>query len=235
MRIIILLFLLTFLFTPLMSAKGKGDIRVYCDKGFKISLDGEYKGTKKRKKKFLLIEDVLKGEHILEFIKKGFVRDTIHVLLNKSLLKIDLNKIIADKNIIAIKAVTNSSNSNYDRDEYFRVMQLDVDSTVPIFNETTEYLIQNGGESIPSMIKYLRPKYPESMMKSGKMGTVSIHALVGFDGNVIKAIVGKSSNHPALDNAAKFVAKKNLFIPAVFKNKRINAWVTYKVDFKLVN
>ena len=57
--------------------------------------------------------------------------------------------------------------------------------------------------------------------------------LVDEDGNVMKAMVGKSSGTESLDGAAVEASYKNKFKPGIQNGRPVKVWVTYKVDFTL--
>lgn len=88
-------------------------------------------------------------------------------------------------------------------------------------------------ESLPEFVTQTQPAYPALARQAGLEGTVVIKALVGKDGKVRNALVGKSSGVPALDHAALAAAYQNTYRPAIQNGRPANCWVTYKVVFKL--
>ncbi len=88
-------------------------------------------------------------------------------------------------------------------------------------------------EIYPEMVHHEEPVYPRLAKQAGITGTVTIKALVNEEGNVIKAIVYKSSGTTSLDEAAVKTAYKNNFKPGIQNGRPIKVWVTYEVEFKL--
>lgn len=90
-------------------------------------------------------------------------------------------------------------------------------------------------EIMPEMIYQKSPDYPRLAKQAGITGVVWVKALVGRDGSVRKAMVGKSSGTASLDEAAVNAAKFNKFKPGIQNGRPVNVWVTYKVNFSLNN
>jgi periplasmic protein TonB len=88
-------------------------------------------------------------------------------------------------------------------------------------------------EKIPELLEKAMPEYPRLAKQAGLTGKVWVKALVGKDGKVIKAILGKTSGVQSLDDAAVAAAIKNIFSPAIQNNRPVACWVTYPVDFTL--
>ncbi len=88
-------------------------------------------------------------------------------------------------------------------------------------------------ETPPVMIQEHTPQYPRFCEAAGITGTVWIWALVDIDGKVLRAKVVKSSDTPALDDAALEAAYKNIFKPGIQNNRPIQVGVTYRVEFVL--
>ena len=88
-------------------------------------------------------------------------------------------------------------------------------------------------EVYPEMIREEVPVYPKEAKDEGIEGIVWVKALVDADGTVARAIVGKSSGHKSLDEAALTAAEKCQYKPALQNGKPTAVWVTYKVDFTL--
>lgn len=85
----------------------------------------------------------------------------------------------------------------------------------------------------PKMIFESKPKYPRLAEIAGITGVVYVTALVDENGNVLRAIVGKSSGTTSLDEAAVEAAHKCKYTPGIQNGRPIKCWVTYKVDFTL--
>ncbi len=85
----------------------------------------------------------------------------------------------------------------------------------------------------PEMIKETTPEYPRLAKQAGLEGTVWVKALVDEKGDVLKAIVAKTSGTVSLDEAAVETAYDNKFKPGIQNGRPIKCWVTYRVDFVL--
>ncbi|MFQ5453553.1 MAG: energy transducer TonB [Candidatus Zixiibacteriota bacterium] len=90
-------------------------------------------------------------------------------------------------------------------------------------------------EIMPEMIYQNQPEYPRLAKQAGITGVVWVKALVDKEGNVRKAMIGKSSGTASLDEAAVKAAYKNKFKPGIQNGRPVNVWVTYKVVFELNN
>ncbi len=88
-------------------------------------------------------------------------------------------------------------------------------------------------EIYPEMIYEYTPPYPRLAEQAGITGRVWVKALVDEEGNVIKAMLGKTSGTQSLDEAAVEAAYKNKFKPGIQNGRPVKVWVTYKVDFQL--
>lgn len=88
-------------------------------------------------------------------------------------------------------------------------------------------------EIYPEMIYEHKPTYPRLAEQAGITGRVWVKALVDEEGNVMKAMVGKSSGTESLDEAAVEAAYKCKFKPGIQNGRPVKVWVTYKVDFEL--
>ncbi len=88
-------------------------------------------------------------------------------------------------------------------------------------------------EVYPEMIHKEVPEYPRLAKQAGITGTVWVKALVDEEGNVMKAIVGKSSGVASLDEAAVKAAYNNKFKPGIQNGRPVKVWVTYEMEFVL--
>lgn len=88
-------------------------------------------------------------------------------------------------------------------------------------------------EIYPEMIYEEKPIYPRLAEQAGITGRVWVKALVDEQGNVMKAMVGKTSGTESLDKAAVDAALKCKFKPGIQNQRPVKVWVTYKVDFTL--
>lgn len=85
----------------------------------------------------------------------------------------------------------------------------------------------------PEAIKKHVPVYPRLAQRVGLEGRVYVQALVDVSGDVHKAIVGRSTGAPILDQAALEAAYKYKYKPAMRDGKPVAYWVTYKVEFEI--
>jgi len=88
-------------------------------------------------------------------------------------------------------------------------------------------------EIYPEMIHEENPDYPRLAKQAGITGTVWVKALVDEQGNVLKAIVAKSSGTVSLDESAIDAAYKNKFKPGIQNGRPVKVWVTYPVEYTL--
>lgn len=85
----------------------------------------------------------------------------------------------------------------------------------------------------PKMILEAKPDYPRLAEQAGITGTVWVSAYVIEDGNVLQAMVRKSSGTVSLDQAAVDAAYRCRYSPGIQNGRPVKAWVTYRVDFQL--
>jgi TonB family protein len=85
---------------------------------------------------------------------------------------------------------------------------------------------------MPYMKKIVTPNYPVLAYQLRKEGDVWIKALVGPEGEVLKAMIYKESGtNYGFENAALNAAYKNEFEPFEVDGKKLPVWVLYKVRF----
>lgn len=90
-------------------------------------------------------------------------------------------------------------------------------------------------EFYPEMIYWAPLDYPQMAKKDRITGVVWVRALVGKDGNVRDAKVGKSSGAVSLDEAAIKQAMGCKYKPGIENGRPVASWVIYKVEFNLDN
>ncbi|MGD8921723.1 MAG: energy transducer TonB [Candidatus Zixiibacteriota bacterium] len=88
-------------------------------------------------------------------------------------------------------------------------------------------------EKYPELIHYVEPEYPRIAKLAGLEGIVWVKALVSKEGRVLDALVEKSSETAALDEAAVKAAYENRFTPGIQNGRPVAVWVTYRVQFVL--
>ncbi len=89
-------------------------------------------------------------------------------------------------------------------------------------------------DSQPQLIKEGIPEYPAVARKKKISGTVILVVLIDKNGKVKNAKVYKSSDkNVGFEEAAIKAAYKNLYRPAIQKNKPIAVWILCPVKFEL--
>jgi len=87
-------------------------------------------------------------------------------------------------------------------------------------------------EDQPVLVERPQPVYPELAQMAKIEGTVIVKVLVGKDGKVKDAIIGKGVNG-ILDQAALDAAKNAVFRPAMQNKKPVAVWVAIPFKFQL--
>jgi len=101
------------------------------------------------------------------------------------------------------------------------------------YPEENEFILV---EIQPEMIYMARPVYPNLAKIANLEGKVWVKALVDKNGDVVRAVVLKSSESNAgFDEAAIRAAKRCKFRPAVQNGFNVAVWVSFAVEFKLRN
>ena len=89
-------------------------------------------------------------------------------------------------------------------------------------------------QEMPTLVKEVKPTYPEVALLTNREGTVWVKALVDKEGKVREARIAKSSGtNVGFDESALQAAYKNIYKPAIQNGKPVAIWVTYPVEFKL--
>ncbi len=88
-------------------------------------------------------------------------------------------------------------------------------------------------EQIAEMVHYVQPEYPLDAQRAGIEGVVWVKALIGKKGDVLDAVVFKTSETASLDESAVKAARGNKFKPAMQQGRPVAMWVTYKVNFAI--
>ena len=82
------------------------------------------------------------------------------------------------------------------------------------------------------MAGLLRRWYPSLLRDAGIGGTTKLWFFIDETGKVVKTQVHTSSGHLALDEAAKKVADKLVFSPAMNRDKAVPVWVALDIKFE---
>ncbi|MBI5267800.1 MAG: energy transducer TonB [candidate division Zixibacteria bacterium] len=88
-------------------------------------------------------------------------------------------------------------------------------------------------DSLPVMIREVKPDYPPQAIRAGLEGRVTLQVLVDKEGGVRKVVVLVSSGLECLDIAAVNSARLCRYRPAIQNGHPIAVWVTYPVVFRL--
>lgn len=89
--------------------------------------------------------------------------------------------------------------------------------------------LKNPGE----VQQYLRNVYPPSLRENNIGGTVTLWVYVDEAGEVQKTRVRKSSSYDAFDRAARKVARRMQFSPAMNRDKKTAVWVQQRIHFQV--
>lgn len=89
--------------------------------------------------------------------------------------------------------------------------------------------LKNPGE----VQRYLRNVYPPSLKENSIGGTVTLWVHVDETGEVEKTRVRKSSGYDALDRAARKVARRMQFSPALNRDRKTAVWVQQRIHFQV--
>jgi len=88
-------------------------------------------------------------------------------------------------------------------------------------------------DELPTLVRAVKPTYPDIAREAGVEGTVKLQLLVGLDGHVQRAIVRPGGSVPMLDDAAIAAALATVFTPALANNRPVKVWVTQDYRFSL--
>ena len=85
----------------------------------------------------------------------------------------------------------------------------------------------------PNPKRAIRPVYPEIAQEAGIEGVVVVQAFINEKGRVTETQVLKGIPNTGLNEAAMKAIKKTKFRPAKKKGKKVGAWISIPVNFKL--
>lgn len=86
----------------------------------------------------------------------------------------------------------------------------------------------------PTLIKEIKPEYPELARQAGVEGTVVMAVLIDKEGKVREAKIAKPSGaNVGFEEAALKAAYGNVYKPAIQNNKPVAIWIYYPVNFRL--
>jgi protein TonB len=81
------------------------------------------------------------------------------------------------------------------------------------------------------VLTFLRSTYPSMLRQAGIGGTVLLWLYIDAGGTVLRTVLAESSGHEALDDAAKKVAERMQFQPALNRDKKTAVWLAQSIDF----
>jgi protein TonB len=106
-------------------------------------------------------------------------------------------------------------------------VEIDPEDYLPAPDEFVPLEIQ------PEFIYRHAPDYPRLAKQAGITGTVHVNVLLDEEGNVIDAIIAKSSGTKSLDDAALQAAGQCKFKPGIQNGRPVKCWVTFPYVFEL--
>jgi len=84
----------------------------------------------------------------------------------------------------------------------------------------------------PEIGKTIEPEYPRQALRQGLEGSVVLKILVDMKGRPVQIVVAQS-DAAVFDSSAIEAAKQFVYLPAIRDNMPVNAWMTYKVQFRI--
>jgi periplasmic protein TonB len=102
-------------------------------------------------------------------------------------------------------------------------------SAAPTF---TPFTVRPHLKNKAQVAKALQQFYPSLLRDAGISGTVNMWFFISKTGNVVKTQVNKSSGYQAFDQAAKKVAARMKFSPAMNRDKKVPVWVSIPIEFQ---
>lgn len=85
----------------------------------------------------------------------------------------------------------------------------------------------------PQTVHIARPVYPDICARAGAEGTAYVQILLNKRGEVVKAIIQRSSGNAALDEAALEAARLSRFTPACQGDTPVSVWISLPFAFRL--
>ena len=205
MRNFILLLSLTLFLTPLVSAKEKGNIQIYCQPKVKVYVNKRFKSKSNDKQKGLLIKNKKYGKYKIK-LSKGKIDEYLYIELKDTLIEFYSQKFSRPEDI----GKDNIKESDYLPDT----------SEIPSEVEA------------PKMIYFVKPIFPTALKNKNIKGVVIIKVLLD-EGNFFRRIVlVESSGFPEFDSSAIIAGYYNMFIPKIYKGKFAKCIINYQILFE---
>ena len=83
------------------------------------------------------------------------------------------------------------------------------------------------------VLAFLKSTYPSMLKQAGVGGTVLLWLYIDKVGQVQRTVLAESSGYEQLDEAAKKVAEKMHFRPAMNRDKTTAVWLAQSIDFSV--
>ena len=83
------------------------------------------------------------------------------------------------------------------------------------------------------VLAFLKSTYPSMLKQAGVGGTVLLWLYIDDVGHVQRTVLAESSGFEQLDEAAKKVAEKMQFRPAMNRDKTTAVWLAQSIDFSV--
>lgn len=83
------------------------------------------------------------------------------------------------------------------------------------------------------VLTFLKRTYPAMLREAGVGGTVLLWLYIDDAGRVQRTVLAESSGYGPLDEAAKKVAEKMVFRPAMNRDKKTAVWLAQSIDFSV--
>jgi protein TonB len=83
------------------------------------------------------------------------------------------------------------------------------------------------------VLAFLKSTYPSLLKQAGVGGTVLLWLYIDKVGQVQRTVLAESSGYEQLDEAAKKVAEKMHFRPAMNRDKTTAVWLAQSIDFSV--
>ncbi len=99
--------------------------------------------------------------------------------------------------------------------------------------DLTNSNLRNNMVTMPQIISYHPPEYPENLRKRNIEGQVQLKALVDKEGNVSEVLIDTFSGYRGFDQAAFESIFHWKFKPAKYNDEEKDSWVLIPITFKL--
>ncbi len=98
---------------------------------------------------------------------------------------------------------------------------------------STPYTVAPSIKNRREVVEAMERAYPPLLRGAGVGGTTYVYFLISETGEVESTSLGRSSGHPALDDAALRVADVYDFTPALNGSRIVPVWVSFPITFQV--